>query len=197
MIHFNEALENSIYVVLDIETTGLNPEEHEIIEIYAFLVEKERITRKLHRLVNPGYFIPRRITEITGITNAMLIGQPSIREIIYELDDFIKDYIIVGHNVSFDLSFLNRAYNLYLHKKMTSPSICTLELAKKLIPNLKSYKLSALADYFNIKYDRLHRAKDDAIITYNIFNKLMDIVRKQYKRELSYFHLKSLINSKI
>ncbi len=197
MIHFNEVLKDYMYVVLDIETTGLDSENHEIIEIYAFLVEKERITKQFHRLINPGYFIPKRITEITGITNAMLVGQPSMREIIYELDDFIKDYIIIGHNINFDLSFLNRAYKLYLHKKISSPSICTLELARKLMPNLKSYKLSALADYFNIKYEKLHRAKHDAFLTYNIFNKLMEIMRKQYKRELSYFHIKSLINSKI
>ncbi len=197
MMYLNEVLEDYIYVVLDIETTGLNPEEHEIIEICAFLVEKERITKHFHRLINPGYLIPRRITEITGITNAMLAGQPSMREVIYELDDFIKDYIIIGHNIRFDLSFLNRAYNVYLHKKLSSPSICTLELAKKLIPYLKSYKLSALADYFNIRYEKVHRAKDDVLLTYNIFLKLVDIARRRYKKDLSYLHLKSLINSKI
>ncbi|GAB6078199.1 3'-5' exonuclease [Hydrogenobaculum acidophilum] len=196
-MYFNESFENDIYVVLDIETTGLNPDEHEIIEIFAFLVEKERITKQFHRLVNPGFFIPKRITEITGITNAMLVGQPKVKEVIYDFDNFVKDYIIVGHNVKFDLSFLNKAYSIYLQKKLNSPNICTLELSKKLIPNLKSYKLSAVADYFNIKYDRLHRAKDDALLTYNIFNKLIDIARKQYKKELSYFYLKSLINSKI
>jgi DNA polymerase-3 subunit epsilon len=196
-MYFSESFENDVYVVLDIETTGLNPDEHEIIEIFAFLVEKERITKQFHKLINPGFFIPRRITEITGITNAMLVGQPKIEEVIYDFDNFVKDYIIVGHNVKFDLSFLSKAYNVYLQKKLHSPNICTLELSKKLIPNLKSYKLSAIADYFNIKYERLHRAKDDALLTYNIFNKLIDIIRHQYKKELSYFYLKSLINSKI
>ncbi|MFP3159764.1 MAG: 3'-5' exonuclease [Hydrogenobaculum sp.] len=196
-MYFSESFENDAYVVLDIETTGLNPDEHEIIEIFAFLVEKERITKQFHRLINPGFFIPRRITEITGITNAMLVGQPKVEEVIYDFDNFVKDYIIVGHNVKFDLSFLNKAYSIYLHKKLQPPNICTLELSKKLIPNLKSYKLSAVADYFNIKYERLHRAKDDALLTYNIFNKLMDIIRRQYKKELSYFYLKSLINSRI
>jgi len=196
-MYFSESFENDVYVVLDIETTGLNPDEHEIIEIFAFLVEKERITKQFHKLINPGFFIPRRITEITGITNAMLVGQPKIEEVIYDFDNFVKDYIIVGHNVKFDLSFLSKAYNVYLQKKLQSPNICTLELSKKLIPNLKSYKLSAIADYFNIKYERLHRAKDDALLTYNIFNKLIDIIRHQYKKELSYFYLKSLINSKI
>jgi DNA polymerase III, alpha subunit (gram-positive type) len=62
-MYFSESFENDAYVVLDIETTGLNPDEHEIIEIFAFLVEKERITKQFHRLINPGFFIPRRITE--------------------------------------------------------------------------------------------------------------------------------------
>jgi len=83
--------------------------------------------------------------------------------------------------------FLNKAYNIYLHKKLQSPNICTLELSKKLIPNLKSYKLSAVADYFNIKYERLHRAKDDALLTYNIFNKLMDIIRRTIQKRIKLF----------
>jgi DNA polymerase-3 subunit epsilon len=194
---FNEPFENSVYIVLDIETTGLNPVENDIIEIFAFLVEKERITKEFHRLVNPGFFIPRRITEITGITNPMLIGQPNIRDVIQEFDDFIKDYIIIGHNINFDLSFLNRAYNIYLNKKLNSPSVCTLELSKRLLPHLRSHKLSYIADYFNITYNRLHRAKDDTFITYEIFKKLMHIARMQYKKELTYLHLKSIIKQRV
>ncbi len=195
MTYLTEALANDVYVVLDVETTGLRPEENTIIEICAFLVEKERITKQFHHLINPGYFIPKHIVEITGITNSMLIGRPKIEDIIYEFDDFIKDNIVVGHNINFDRSFLNNIYQTHLQKKFNPPSICTLELSKKLIPNLKSYKLSSVADFFNIKYERIHRAKDDVFLTYNVFLKLLDILRARYKTEPSYILLKNFINS--
>lgn len=195
MSYYNDALLDDTYIVLDVETTGLNPDNDDVIEICAFLIEKERITKELHTLVNPGYFISKRITEITGITNAMLVGKPKIDEVIYDFERFVKEYIIVGHNINFDLSFLKKAYNFYLNKKFNPPKLCTLELSRKLIPHLKSYKLSSVADYFNIPYDRLHRAKDDVMLSYKIFLKLMEIARRQYDKDPSYTLLKQLVNS--
>ena len=135
MNYFKEVLTDDTFVVLDLETTGLDPNKDDIIEICALLIEKERISKVFHTLVNPGYLIPKKITDITGITNTMLVGKPKIEEIIYDFDNFIKEYTIIGHNISFDLAFLEKIYNVYMNKKFNPPNVCTFKLSKKLIPH--------------------------------------------------------------
>ena len=93
------------YVVFDIETTGLDPEFDEIIEIGAVKIKDGIKIDTFNSLIKPEYEIDEFITELTGITNEMVENAPSIDEVLPKFMDFIKDYIIIGHNVNFDINF--------------------------------------------------------------------------------------------
>ena len=112
---------DSTFVVIDLETTGFDAERSEVIDIAAVRVEGGIITEKFSSLVYPGFFIPERIKKLTGITNAMLIGQPRIEEIFPSFLEFIGDYILVGHFVEQDLKFLDKYYRQLYGKKFRRP----------------------------------------------------------------------------
>ncbi len=174
----NEPLYEGSFVVIDLETTGFSIEEADIIEIGAVRVEGGIISETYSRLIYPGYFLPRRVTEITGITNAMVIGQPTIDEVIGEFMDFIGTNIVVGHNVKQDLKFLDKYTKIYLGKKLKIPHICTLQLARNLFPGLGNYTLHNLADHFGITYKKVHRALDDAMTTAKLFMIMLEFLWK-------------------
>ena len=144
------------YVALDIETTGLNPAVDRIIEVGMARVEDGQITQKYSTLVYPGISVSERITELTGIHNEELAGKPRIEEIIGDITSFIGDWPILGHNVTFDFSFLKRAAvnNGYT---ITDDGIDTLKIARRLLPELEHKNLSFLCQYFNIDPGRSHR----------------------------------------
>ncbi len=174
----NEPLYEGSFVVIDLETTGFSIEEADIIEIGAVRVEGGIISETYSRLIYPGYFLPRRVTEITGITNAMVIGQPTIGEVIGEFMDFIGTNIVVGHNVKQDLKFLDKYTKIYFGKKLKIPHICTLQLARNLFPGLGNYTLHNLADHFGITYKKVHRALDDAMTTAKLFMIMLEFLWK-------------------
>ncbi len=174
----NEPLYEGSFVVIDLETTGFSIEEADIIEIGAVRVEGGIISETYSRLIYPGYFLPRRVTEITGITNAMVIGQPTIGEVIGEFMDFIGTNIVVGHNVKQDIKFLDKYTKIYLGKKLKIPHICTLQLARNLFPGLGNYTLHNLADHFGITYKKVHRALDDAMTTAKLFMIMLEFLWK-------------------
>ncbi len=97
-----------VYVALDLETTGLNPEEDDIIEIGAARFEDGVVVETYGTLVNPGRSVPDRVSAITGIRTEDLIGQPEFFQVRQALRNFVGDAVIVGHNVEFDLAFLAR-----------------------------------------------------------------------------------------
>ena len=94
------------YCVLDLETTGLSPNYDSIIEIGIIKVKENKIVDKYNSLINPGFLINEYITSITGITNEMLKGKPKIIDLKKEVLNFIGNDVLVGHNISFDVSFL-------------------------------------------------------------------------------------------
>lgn len=166
----------STFVSIDIEATGFDPSKADIIELACIRVEGGIITEKFSTLVNPGYFLPKNITELTGITNAMLVGKPKIEEVLPEFLKFIKDSILVAHKIEKDIAFIDKYYRRLYGKRFRPPHICTLSLAKNLLPNLKGYSLGDLADYFGIEYRRVHRAMDDAQTTAMVFLELLKIL---------------------
>ncbi len=174
----NEPLFEGSFVVIDLETTGFSVKDADIIEIAAVRVEGGIISDTYAKLIYPGYFLPKRVTEITGITNAMVIGQPTIEEALPEFLDFIGNNIVVGHNIKHDINFLNKYSKRILYKRLKLPHICTLQLARSLFPNIGNYSLHNLADHFNIKYNRRHRALDDALVTAKLFLVMLDIIWK-------------------
>lgn len=137
-------------VVLDFETTGLSAKDR-VIEIAALRVEAARET-VFHRLCDPGFPLPWRITEITGLKNADLAGQPAPHLAIRELHEAVlyDEPILVAHNASFDLRFLNQEYRQAGLPLYGGPVLCTRNLARGLFPTLGTYKLADVIDFLGI-----------------------------------------------
>jgi DNA polymerase-3 subunit epsilon/ATP-dependent DNA helicase DinG len=160
-------------VALDIETTGLDSKEDSIIEIGAVRFNGRRVEGEWSSLVNPGRRIPPFITQLTGITDQMVLEAPPIRAILSELQDFVGDSPILGHNVGFDVSFLRRQKIL-----VGNDLIDTYEMASVLMPSAGRYNLSALGQALNVPLPATHRALDDARVTRAIFLRLFDLAHE-------------------
>lgn len=156
-------------VALDIETTGLNPKEDTIIEIGAVRFNDRRIEGEWSTLIHPGRPIPPFITQLTGITDQMVIHAPPIQDMVADLADFVGDIPILGHNVRFDLSFLHPLGIFH-----TNDVFDTYEMASVLLPNAGRYKLGALTLALGVPISATHRALDDAHATRGIFQRLFE-----------------------
>lgn len=169
------------YVVFDIETTGLDPEFDEIIEIGAVKIKDGIKIDTFNSLIKPEYEIDEFITELTGITNEMVENAPSIDEVLPKFMDFIKDYIIIGHNVNFDINFIYDNLEELNILPITNDFVDTLRISRRLIPELKHHKLSDLANYFNIDTNGSHRALKDVEITSEVLNNLNKMIIEKYQ----------------
>lgn len=160
---------NSI-VALDIETTGLDPQKDAIIEIGAVRFNGNRIEDEWSSLINPGRKIPPFITQLTGITDHMVLEASPIQKVVSEIRHFVGNLSILGHNVGFDLSFL-RKYGLF----QTNEILDTYEIASVLLPAAGRYNLGALGQMLNIPLPASHRALDDARVTSAVYRSLYEI----------------------
>jgi DNA polymerase-3 subunit epsilon len=160
------SIHNTVFAVIDVETTGLSPDRSRITEIGIVKVKSGEIIGEYKQLVNPGQFIPYAITRLTGITNEMVSDKPKFEEIAGEVMEFIfsesENVILGGHNVRFDYGFLNASLSRAGYNKLTIPSLCTARLARRLSRSLPSKSLSSLRRHFKIHSRRAHRALDDA-----------------------------------
>ncbi len=159
-------------VAVDIETTGLDADRDAIIEIGAVRFAGSRVEAEWSSLVNPKRHVPEFITGLTGIDDAMLRSAPGVREVASQLEEFIGDAPIVGHNIRFDLSFLQRQIKLALNEVVD-----TYELASVLLPTAGRYNLGALGRELGVLLPATHRALDDARVTQAVFVRLVDLVR--------------------
>ena len=160
----------SAYIVLDIETTGLDPKTEKIIEIGAARVRCGRVEETFQTLVNPARKLEDRIVELTGITDDMLCGAPYIETVLPAFLEFVGEDLLLGHSVRFDYSFLKRAavnQNCSFEKK----AVDTLKLARLCLPELPSRSLGALCEYYEIAHTA-HRALGDALATHALYQKL-------------------------
>lgn len=164
-----------MFIALDLETTGLNPEKDKIIEFGAikfdlnYFKNPSTPPEKLQILINPGAPLPHIITHITSISDNDLKDAPPFEEAKEEIENFIGDLPIMGHNIKFDTDFLrNNGIELNNHE------YDTLDLATLILPNLNSYSLEVLSQLFNLKHEEKHRALDDAIASAELFLKLAE-----------------------
>jgi ATP-dependent DNA helicase DinG len=160
-------------VALDLETTGLDPRSDAIIEIGAIRFNDRRIEEEFSTLVNPQRPIPTFITDLTGINNQMVQNAPTIEDVIPELDDFVADLPILGHNVKFDVGFL-RQQGLFRY----NDTLDTYDMAAVLMPSARRYNLSALGQNLGIPFPANHRALDDTRVTMAVFNRLNEIAEE-------------------
>ena len=160
-------------VAIDIETTGLNEDRDAIIEIGAVRFKGHRIEDEWSSLINPNKHIPEFISALTGIDDAMVRQAPRPHEVAPELEAFAGDAPVIGHNVRFDLGFLQKV-GLFQYNEV----IDTYELASVLMPTASRYNLGALGRQLGILLPATHRALDDARVTMAAFNRLSELARE-------------------
>lgn len=169
------------YTVLDIETTGLNPQNDYITEISAIKYRNNRRVDEFSSLVKPELSIPYYITRLTGIDDAMVADAPSIDEVILAFKDFLADDIIAGYNVGFDLSFIAENLASYYAKRLPNDYVDVMKLAQNELPFLGRYKQTAVAEYFNIATAGAHRALVDCNICNGCYQKLKELAVADYR----------------
>lgn len=179
------------YTVIDIETTGFDPKHDKIIEVGAIKIKEGNIIDTFQSLVKPNGFyyldndgnetfnyIDDFITELTGITNEMLHNVPKIEDVLPGFLNFIKDDILLGHNVNFDINFLYDVSIDKLNYKLQNDFVDLLRLSRKIYPEFKNHKLKTVATNLEISTENNHRSLRDCEITYECFSQLSNHVIK-------------------
>ncbi len=153
------------YCVLDTETTGLSAYYDEVIEIGILRVRDNKIVEQYAQLIQPEYEIDPFITELTGITNEMVKGMPSIMEVKDAVISFLGDDVILGHNTSFDIRFLSEGFS----QPLDNVYMDTMQFARKVFPELKHHRLSDLTAYLGLS-NNAHRSLADCISTKELYD---------------------------
>ena len=174
------------YCVVDTETTGLSPRWDNIIEIGAIRYEGEREVERFQTLVQPpvryedGTFIDGFIEALTGITNEMLENAPSTDVAIKGFDAFLRDDIIMGYYVGFDVNFLYDCYERYLNKPLSNDYIDILRFSRKLYPKMEHHRLRDMVELFGISNDQAHRSISDVLATKQCYDIMYEEIIRQY-----------------
>ena len=161
-----------MYAILDIETTGGQFNEEGITEIAIYKYDGYEIVDQFISLVNPEKPIQPFVVKLTGINNAMLRSAPKFYEVAKRIIEITDDCILVAHNTSFDYRILRTEFNR-LGYDFVKPTLCTVELSKKLIPEQPSYSLGKLVRALGIPMSDRHRASGDALATVKLFQLLL------------------------
>ncbi|MEO8434834.1 MAG: exonuclease domain-containing protein [Pyrinomonadaceae bacterium] len=168
-------LSTTDFVVMDVEATGAKLLPCRIIEIGAYRVSDGKIVAKFETLLNPGTPIPRFIAGLTGISDEMVSRAPVFADIADDWLDFAGDSVLVAHNAPFDLRVLDQEIGrAFPGQRMRNTSLCTITLARHLIPDLGRYRLDSVAGHFGIEINPRHRAASDALATAKILIRLLD-----------------------
>jgi DNA polymerase-3 subunit epsilon/ATP-dependent DNA helicase DinG len=165
-------------VALDLETTGLDPDRDDIIEIGAVKFQGARVEAEYQQLINPGRPIPSFITQLTGINDDMLTQAPRFNSVANELVEFVGDHPVLGQNIAFDLSFL-RKKGLFQHNL----AMDTYDMASVLLPTAGRYSLRSLASHLGVFPGSSHRALDDSKTVHQVYLRLGDLIQ-QLPRDL-------------
>lgn len=172
------------YVVFDLETTGLSPNAHKIIEIGAVKVINGKIVDRFSKFVNPKVPAPFAIEELTKIRDDMLVNEPEIAQILPEFMEFCEGSIMVAHNAEFDMGFIRKnCEDLGLACKFTV--VDTVAMARYLLPSLNRFKLDTVAKELHISLENHHRAVDDAECTAEIFVKFIQMLTERGIHDLN------------
>lgn len=159
------------YVCFDLETTGLDPLYNEIIEIGALKVRDGKVAERFMEFIHPQEEISPMITNLTGITNEMVANARPADAVISDFLEFCEDDVLIGHNVSFDYSFMKSgASNLGL--TFEKFGIDTFKIAQRTLKSLPSKSLSSLCEYYQIENKAAHRAYYDALATAKLYQTL-------------------------
>lgn len=162
------------YVVFDLETTGTHPSMDDIIEISAVKVLEGRVVGEFSQLVNPGRPVPIHASMVNNIYDHMLVDQPSFDRVLPEFLSFIEDLPLIGHNIScFDLKFINRESQDLYGRYLGNDYIDTLNLSRKVLPQLAHHRLVDLAEHYGFNTEGAHRALADCHMNQKVYEALV------------------------
>jgi DNA polymerase-3 subunit epsilon len=178
-----QSLSELEYVVVDVETTGLQPGMHRVIEVAGVRARGSVVLETFQSLINPRRPVPRFITAFTGITPEMLATALPAADVLPRFLDFLGDWLIVGHNAGFDIGFLD-SEAARLGRFLPIASLDTITLARRFAPELRRFKLDILARHLGVPTRDRHRALGDARITQEVFALLLERARAEGVRTL-------------
>jgi DNA polymerase-3 subunit epsilon len=169
------ALYDVTFCVIDVETTGGGPQTCALTEVAAAKFRGGECLGTFATLVDPNGTIPPFITALTGITDAMVAGAPGVPGVLPAFVEFVHGAVLVGHNVAFDLSFLNAALEENNRLPLGNLVVDTLALARRLVdPEVPNCRLSTLASGLSLDHRPAHRALDDVMATADLLHRLIE-----------------------
>jgi DNA polymerase III subunit epsilon len=168
-----------MYAIVDIETCGgrFSYPYGRIIDICVIIYDGEKVIDQFTTLLNPQTSIGSFYTEISGISNAMVMHAPTFAEVAQTIKDLIQPCTFVAHNVSFDYNFIKGEFN-HLGIEWNPPKLCTVQMSRKLMPGYKSYSLGKFCAEIGIEIINRHRAEGDAVATAELFSRLLKIQKQ-------------------
>lgn len=173
-------LHKSDFVIVDLETTGAKAPPCRITEVGAYRISGGRIVAEFETLINPQTGIPPFIVSLTGITDEMVKDAPLFSDVVYDWLNFVDDAVLVAHNTAFDVRFLNHEIGLlFPGLRLANPHLCTVQLARKLLPDLENHKLHTVAQHFSIPINNRHRAAGDALATAEVFLQMLSQLQEE------------------
>jgi len=165
------------YVIFDLETTGLNPITNEITEIGAFKIINGELQDIFSQLIKPQAGISDEITRLTGIDDDMVKEAPPIEIILPKFLDYIGHSILIAHNADFDIGFVKaKIKQVAPGQELTNSILCTVKLARYLLPNLANHKLHTVGRHFGFSTQNRHRSIGDVELTFQIWEKLLPML---------------------
>jgi DNA polymerase-3 subunit epsilon len=173
-------LTDIIFVVVDVETTGLNPIDDRITEIAMMKVKNGILLDEFSTLINPLVTIPANITTMTGIDNLMVADAPTAREVTPFIAEFLGDSVFVAHNAPFDWGFVYHTAYRERGVGLSNPQLCTVKLSRKILPHLYSKSLGPVTSALNITIPERHRASGDAYATALVLIKFLSYLRRKH-----------------
>jgi DNA polymerase III subunit epsilon len=168
-------LDQGDFVVVDLETVGGRPGPGTIIEIGAYRMRGRQILEPFQNLVRPRTRIPRFITRLTSISDEMVAAAPPIEQVLPRFRDFLGDAVMVAHNAQFDHAFLNFEFRRLFKIGLSNPVLCTLRMARKLLPSLRRRRLDLLAEHFGLSTAGRHRGLGDARMAAELLSIFLEI----------------------
>lgn len=175
-------LDRGRFLVIDLETTGMKSGKAEIMEVGAVEVDGFSLGREFATLINPGIPVPPFISSLTGINDGMLIEAPGIKAVLPLIARMMEARVLVAHNLRFDLSFLEDAWQRVFEKRLEAPTLCTVKLSRRVFTELGSHGLDSVAGHLGIKPEphgakARHRALGDARMTAALLVKVCMMLR--------------------
>lgn len=176
----HQLLAHQTYVIFDVETTGLSAIYDKVIELSAVKMQDGNVLERFDEFIDPGFPLSEQTTNLTSITTEMVQGSKTEEEVFTMFKDFCKGSIIAGHNVSFDMGFMNTGYERHQMERITEPVIDTLPLARFLYPDMRGYRLNTLSKKFKVALEHHHRANYDSEATGHLLYKFLKDAEARY-----------------